>query len=471
MRINLFVKTFLTLLVTFSIVFLLSIYISFQQFSPRYLEENIDVIKQAIIDSASMIQSSSSFDDTELYNISRSETQFIRLTDDIVLSDIGPRFLAEEDILDFVVEVYDHNETIQESDLRYLVSQVDDVYHISYVYEYGIGDYLIVSTRVQSLSNVETILTEINMQQSIYLFVAITLISIVISRNVSKPLKKINKYANEVSNLQFDAPLQINRKDEFRDLVSSLNEMTFNLQKSYQELNNANLKLNKDIDFEKIQEEKKKNLIMTINHELKTPLAVMKGMIEGMIDGVGRYQDTGTYLPELLSQIDVIESITKDLTYSLKLEDKASLNDVSSSSVIEEALVSLSEFSSQNKIKIKKKVLLQELAINEELLTIVVSNLVKNAIIYTTDNQVEITTSITDNEYIFTVRNKGLIPEKDIQKVFESFYRAESVHIKNKGQGLGLFIVKQICDLYGYTYKIFNDNGFVTAKIIMKIRK
>lgn len=471
MRINLFVKTFLTLLFAFSIVFLLSVYISFKQFSPRYIEENIDVVKDAIIDSASAIQSGSDLEDSNLYHISRSETQFIRIKEDVILSDLGPDYLEEDDIIDFVIEIYDNTETLKEGNLRYLINQDNDVYNISYVYEYGISDFLIVSTKVQSLSNVETVLTEINIQQSIYLFVAIVLLSIFISRSVTKPLKKINKYAKDISNLDFNNSLSIKRKDEFRDLVSSLNEMTFNLQKTYQELNNANLKLSDDIDFEREQEVKKKNLIMTINHEIKTPLAVMKGMIEGMVDGVGRFKDKDTYLPELLSQIESIESITKDLTYSLMLEDKVRPNDKSNTSIIEENLTSLEELASQRMIKIKHKIIPAVLTINEELLMILVTNLVKNAIVYTESDTVEIKTETNNDIYTFIVKNKGVISDKDIEKIFESFYRADKIQIHKEGQGLGLFIVKQICELHGYTYKIFNDNGFVTAKINMIIKK
>ena len=102
---------------------------------------------------------------------------------------------------------------------------------------------------------------------------------------------------------------------------------------------------------------------------------------------------------------------------------------------------------------------------------ILVTNLVKNAIIYTTDNTVHIETEIENDTYVFKVLNKGHISDKDIEKIFDSFYRADNVRINKDGQGLGLFIVKQICTLYGFTYKIFNDNGYVTTKINLKLKK
>ena len=390
MRVNIFVKTFLMLLVTFSIVFLLSIYISYKQFSPMYIDENIEAVKEAITSSANDIENGTLLEDTDLYILAQSETSFIRFQNDTIVEELGPEFIDDTEILDFVIDIFDSEESITEDNLTYYIDIKDDVYHINYIYEFSYGDYLIISTKIQSLQNIDKVLTNININQSLFLLGAIVLISILISLNISRPIKKINRYAKDISNLNFENPLTLKRRDEFRDLISSLNEMTFNLKKSYKELNEANEKLTDDIDQEKIQEEKKKNLIMTINHELKTPLAVMRGMIEGMVDSVGRYKDRDKYLEELLIQIQYIENIAKDLTYSLRLEDKAKLNDICNSVIIEENLTSIEELASQKGIKIHKKLVNQDIIINNELLLILVTNLVKNAITYTTSKSVNI---------------------------------------------------------------------------------
>ncbi len=469
MKINLFIKTFLILLISFSLVFLLSMYISYRRFSPMYIEENIISVRETIISSAPDILNGVDLRDTDLEGLS-SETSFIRFQNDVIIESLGPDFLLQDDVIDFVIGIYDSEDSIIDDNLTYYVDQQDDVYHINYIYEFDIGDYIIISTRIQSLRNVDKVLNNINITQSVFMLVAITFLSVVISINVSRPLKKINLYAKDISNLNFSGDLKIKRKDEFKDLVSSLNEMTFNLKKTYSELNQANEKLSSDIDFEKIQEEKKKNLIMTINHEIKTPLAVMKGMIEGMIDGVGRYNNKEKYLPELLLQIEDIENITKDLTYSLKLEDKVKPGDHCKTSIITSNFNSLEELAKLNSIKINKKIIDQEVLINEELLLILVTNLVKNAILYTTDKFVHMNSEIINDEFVLIIKNRGEIPKEDLEKVFESFYRSDKIKINKSGSGLGLFIVKQICQIYSYPYKIFNDNGYVVAKVQIKIK-
>jgi two-component system, OmpR family, sensor histidine kinase VanS len=470
MKISILVKTFLILLISFSLVFLLSMYFSYQRFSPMYIDENIKNVKSSILSSVTSIQSGVALENTDLQDLS-SETSFIRFNNNLIAEEIGPDFLDDAEVLDFVISIYDSPDSIKDGDLVYVVELRDDIYHINYIYQFELGDYLIISTSIQSLQNIDRVLNNINITQSIFMMIAITLLSIIISFNISRPINKISLYAKDISNLKFTGKLSIKRRDEFRDLVSSLNEMTFNLKKTYAELNESNQKLTLDIDFEKEQEEKKKHLIMTINHEIKTPLAVMKGMIEGMIDGVGRYKDKDKYLKELLTQIQTIENITQDLTYSLKLEDKMKKGDGCNTSIILEQFGSLEELAKQNMIKVSKKIVSAEVTINQELLLILSTNLTKNAILYSTDKHVDVEGSIVGDEFVFTVRNKGEIPEAALDKLFDSFYRINPNEHKKSGSGLGLFIVKQICELYGYPYKIFNDNGYVVAKIQMKIKK
>ena len=470
MRISIFVKTFLMLLISFTLVFLFSMFITNRRFGPMYIEENINAVKESILDEAQTIQNGTLLEDTRLQNLS-SETSFVRYQAGVITEEIGPNFLDEADILDFVIEVYDNPDVLKEDNLTYYEVKNEDIYQINYIYEFEFGDYLIISTKIQSLQNFELVLNKINTSQSIAMFITILILSLLISTSISRPLKKINRYAKDISNLEFESELDIKRNDEFRDLVSSLNEMTFNLKQSYTKLHDVNSELNSDIEFEKIQEEKKKQLIYTINHELKTPLSVMKGMIEGMIDGIGRYKDKDKYLSELLLQIDKIEGIAKDLTYTLKLEDKVKPDEFVNTEHILHNFESLEEFAALKEVKINKSIVLEDLLINEELLLILVTNLVKNAITYTESNSITIHTEAKNEFYTLTVRNQGHIKEEDIDRIFESFYRSDYLNTDKTGSGLGLSIVKQICDLYSYDYKIFNDNTDVVAKVRIKIKK
>ncbi len=461
MKISIFVKTFLTLLFSFSVLFIASTFYFYTRFSNRYIEENISAVKNAIIDSAGELSDSTDLNDTLLVEVS-SETQFVRFKNNRVDSMIGPNILAEDQILNFVISIYDDKDLITEGNLSYTITLEADIYNVSYIYRFGNSDYLLILTKIQSLRNIDKVLDDITITQALFLLITITFISLIISHNISHPIKKINRYAKSIAKLDFSSSLVMERKDEFNELISSLNEMAFNLQKSYTELNTANKQLAKDIEFEKTQEEKKKALIMTINHELKTPVSVIKGMVEGMIDGVGRYKEKEKYLKEVLNQLERIEKITKDLTYSLKLEDLAKIDDEVNLLSLNETLEPVKELAKQKKVSLDIGLANYRVNINEELLGILVSNLLKNAINYTLDSKVIMTTSRYADKVYLEIKNRGEIKNDDLEKVFEPYFR---INLEKEGSGLGLFIVKQICEIYHCEYKIYNDNGFVISKI------
>ncbi len=432
-----------------------------------YVDKNIEAVKESILLSVPMLESGSNLEDTPLDDLS-SETTFIRVVDNVVTERIGPENLTDSQIIQLVIGIYDSEDIVVEGDLIYHIGLVDDIYQISYIYKFSNSDFMLIRTRIQSLTNVDIVMTELGQRSLVYLFLTIALISVAISFNIARPIKKINKYAKKISSLDFTSTLRLKRQDEFQELISSLNEMTFNLKKSYAELNEANMKLSKDIDFEKNQESKKKALIMTINHELKTPVAVIKGMVEGMLDGVGRYKNKEKYLKEVLEQLDSIELITKDLTYSLKLEDLAKHDDLCNTIVLKEKMAALEEYGKLQKVKVHSNILPCNISFSEELFIMLSSNLIKNAITYTTASEIQIDSELNNHVWTLIVKNKGEIPSEDLGRIFEPYYRVNQIASNPKGTGLGLFIVKQICEIYGCGYKIFNDNGFVVAKVEIK---
>ena len=104
MKSSVFIKTFLMLLFSFTLVFLFSMFFSYRRFEPMYIEENITAVKDAILDEANDIFSGTSLEDSTLMDLS-SETSFIRLDSFIITEEIGPTFLSEEDIILFVIDI------------------------------------------------------------------------------------------------------------------------------------------------------------------------------------------------------------------------------------------------------------------------------------------------------------------------------------------------------------------------------
>lgn len=461
MRINLFWKTFMLLMLAFAVLFGSGYWYLQENFANRYISRNIEAVKTAILE---FVETNGTFAESPLIEGVSSETQFLRYQNNGVIDRYGTSSLPDSDILTFVIALYDNEERIVEGELIYVVTVVDDITNVSYLYRYGASDYLLVLTRIQSLQNIDTVLNEIAVPLAGFLLVMIVLVSLFLSRQVSSPIRKLAVYARKIAKLQFDEPLILKRKDEFRDLIGSLNEMAFYVRKSFVELEEANLRLKGDIEFEKRQEAKKRQLIQTINHELRTPISIMRGMVEGMLDNVGRYKDKETYLKEVLKQIDEIDKRTKDLTYTMRLEDLVKPGDKADLATLFESLAPTLELARQKKVKVVLSIGDGVAAVHPELLGIVASNLLKNAVLYTQDQNAFFTAGVEQDRIVLMAQNKGELSEEDRKNVFSPYYRANRTI---EGSGLGLFIVGRICEIVGGERMMYNDNGNVVAKVML----
>ena len=127
MRINIFFKTFIILLVSFSAVFFFSNYIAYQTFPDRYIEENIDAIKESIVREQAAIRNGVALSDTSLLELS-SETSFLLIDDFVITESIGPQYLDEGNLVDFIIDLDGNEMTIEEGDLTYYSFTENDIF-------------------------------------------------------------------------------------------------------------------------------------------------------------------------------------------------------------------------------------------------------------------------------------------------------------------------------------------------------
>lgn len=107
-----------------------------------------------------------------------------------------------------------------------------------------------------------------------------------ISNAVAKPIKNLASVANRMAQLDLDVKVDHASNDEIGELADSMNEMSYQLRNTLTELQQANAKLQTDID-EKVQiDEMRKEFLSHVSHELKTPIALIQGYAEGLKDNV-----------------------------------------------------------------------------------------------------------------------------------------------------------------------------------------
>ncbi|MEH7542908.1 HAMP domain-containing sensor histidine kinase, partial [Bacillus thuringiensis] len=211
------------------------------------------------------------------------------------------------------------------------------------------------------------------------------------SRFITKPLIYINKGAQKMANLDFSEKIEVRSMDELGELSNSLNDMSINLQQAIFDLQKANQQLKSDIEKEREIETKRREFFAIVAHELKTPLTVMKGYLEGMIYNIGPYQNRDQYLKKNYQIIESLEQLVREILSMSKLEQhtfKLQVEEENLSRSIDTITKKLEFFASQKGIQIIKEVDSDIFVYTDYvLLEKACKNIIHNAIMYSPYNE------------------------------------------------------------------------------------
>ncbi len=244
------------------------------------------------------------------------------------------------------------------------------------------------------------------------------------------------------------------------------------------------------INKEREEEKNRKEFIATISHELKTPITIISGQLEGMIYNVGKYKDRETYLrksydstQELKVLVDEMMEISKNelLEKDLKIE-AINLSEMlkefvnRQSYLIDDKNLKLI-YKVENKLYIDKNLKLIYKVENKlyikadrEKIIKVLNNLINNAIKYSPKGEkiiIKAYKSKASKTVVFEIENTGItIEHKYLSDVFNPFFRVEkSRNRKTGGSGLGLYIVSKTLKNHNIYYKMESKKNSVLFTI------
>lgn len=234
----------------------------------------------------------------------------------------------------------------------------------------------------------------------------------------------------------------------------------------------------KIIERERELENKRKDFVATISHELKTPITIISGQVEGMIYNIGKFKDRDAYLKKSYEVIQELKDLVDEMVEISKSEiliNELRLSNVNFTQMIYK-LVERQSFLIEQKNIHKKIDLLDDIYINCDVEKIekAINNIINNAIKYTPNEEIIIiklfTTKKIKEKVILEIENTGVtIDEKYLEDVFEPFFRLEkSRNRKTGGSGLGLYLTSQILKSHNYTHKLKNKENSVVFTIEIK---
>ena len=295
-----------------------------------------------------------------------------------------------------------------------------------------------------------------------------------VSKKFTEPILELNKIAKKMSNLDFSHKYRItDTGDEINNLGKSINVMSDKLEKTIKQLRNTNIELEKDIEEKSKIDEMRKSFISDVSHELKTPIALIQGYSEGLLENVNNDEESRKFYAEvILDETNKMDKLVKQLLELMKLEygkrefDNTKFNIVElEKEVVRKSQVMLDEKQVQVQFKTPEEIyVLADDFYIEQVITNYLTNAIKHVKQVNGEKYIEIENviDIEKNKVRIKVFNTGeQIEEEQLSRIWNRFYKIDQSRNRNDGgTGIGLSFVKAIMNNYGNHYGVINhDNG------------
>lgn len=284
------------------------------------------------------------------------------------------------------------------------------------------------------------------------LFVS-SLLSYTYSLIVTKPILKIKTVTEQLSNLDFSKKCVVNTNDEIQELAEDINKMATQLEINTVDLNNKIKKMHEVESFRKL-------FIVAASHEFRTPLTIMRGIVEGYQDGVFKYNELQP-IKNIEFEIINLENIVNELITISKNEANSMSYNYTFFQLSDLVQVNLNRYKYiLNDRNIRTSVTLEDgfIHADEEKISLVIKNVLSNSIKYSKQNTTIIVEVIeTESKMAFSVENIGeKLNPNTIKMLWEPFYRDHNNKNKIHGFGIGLYTTKLILSAHNSNYNLTN---------------
>ncbi|MDW3034597.1 MULTISPECIES: cell wall metabolism sensor histidine kinase WalK [Bacillus cereus group] len=320
-------------------------------------------------------------------------------------------------------------------------------------------------TYIYAMASLQPVDEAVQMVQDYYIYiiafvvVLIFLASFYYSKQIAKPLLKINDTTKKIAHLDFTEQIPITSKDEIGDLSKNINVLSNKLHSHIGQLE-------QDIEKERKLENTRKEFISGVSHELKTPLSIMKSCISILKDGVAEHKKE-YYFGAMEREVDKMDTLILDMLELAKFESgtyKMKKDPFYIDTVMDDICEHLSVEIEKKELHVHKNIGPFEVVANQGRIEQVIVNFITNAIRYTPNKEDIIISTIDEKDRIkVCIENKGThIEEEQLDKIWDRFYRVDAARQRSQGgTGLGLAISKNILELHDAEYGAENTEDGV----------
>ena len=280
----------------------------------------------------------------------------------------------------------------------------------------------------------------------VVLFITGLILSIWLYKSVTEPLQKLGAATRKIKDGELDFEVAEEGPEEVRELCRDFEEMRVRLKEASES----------QVEFDR----ESKELISNISHDLRTPIAAVKGYVEGIMDGVADTPEKmDHYLRTIYNKANEMDRLINELTFYSKIDTNRmpyAFAKVGVKGFFDDAAEELSleldgenvAFSYENKVAPDVQIIA-----DSEQIRRVINNIISNSLKYMDKKERKMSLRVTDSGDFVKVAiwdNGQGIPKKDLSNIFNRFYRADaSRNSAQGGSGIGLSIVKKIIEDHG----------------------
>ena len=285
-------------------------------------------------------------------------------------------------------------------------------------------------------------------------FIISTIIALIISYILAKfQVNRINRMrtaTTQIANGNFDVHLEVKNNDELDDLAEDFNQMAVALKDSHKEIER--------------QEERRRNFMADVAHEMRTPLTTINGLLEGLAYNAIPENQKDKCISLMQNETKrLIRLVNENLDYEKILTNQISIaiQKLNGTEILETILEQLS-----NKAKEKNNELILEtvesvgLYADYDRFVQVMVNVITNAIQFTENGQITVNIYRGYMETVVSITDTGIgMTEDQVKNVWDRYYKADPSRKNTKfgESGLGLSIVDQLVKLHGGTIKVESE--------------
>ena len=276
--------------------------------------------------------------------------------------------------------------------------------------------------------------------------------SYIYSRFVTRPIRQMAAVTTTMQRLEKGAHYPVNSHDEIGVLGRNINELYQNLWQTIRSLEHENKRITQ-LEKEKIA------FLRAASHELKTPLAALRIMLENMQLNIGEYKNRDQYLAESVAQVDRLAAMVNDVLRSGSVAEQALRQEkrLRIDKLVAEVIDDYVLLAKTRGMTFAVDARPTTIRANRDMIRHVISNLVSNAVRHGDAGSV---ITITCSQHELAIENACKpLTKQQLQHVFDPFYRTSDGSKQHAdSSGIGLYTVKMLLDAKGLDYD-FTPHG------------